>query len=200
MTSSSTFIVQYYDYYGHLITTGLSSPTISTIIPSIEYSATYSQVATLLSQSISTANNPNGAVTFTAFIDTASTTELQIVILPTAASSGPAITQSGTQPLQMSQTTSPTTSTASGVHGKSHSLSPGAIVGIAIGVALAVLALLVLGSCVVRHRRGRTRLSSVPSESTNSRGFEKAELDASPRKEIDSQPIYELPRSGEING
>lgn len=198
-TSSATFTVQYYDYYGHLITTGLSSPTISTIIPGITYSATYSQVATLLSQSVSTSTNPSGPVTLTALIDTASTTELQIVILPTAAASGPSTTTSGPQPSQTSQTASGTSPATSGVPGKSHSLSSGAIAGIAIGIALALVALLVLGFCVVRRRRRRPRPSRVPSQGTNARGFEKAELEAPTGTEVGLQPIHELPGSAESN-
>ena len=201
--SSTTFIVQYFDYYGHLITTGLSSPTISTIIPSITYSATYSQVATLLSQSVSTSTNPSGPVTLTALIDTASTTELQIVILPTVAASSPSIiTTSGPQPSQTSQTTSGTSPAPSSVTGKSHSLSRGAIAGIAIGIALALIAILVLGFCVVRRRRRRRfrRSLRVPSERTNSRRFEKPELDASTSMaEVGVRPVQELPASGESN-
>ena len=195
-SASTTFIVQYYDYYGHLITTGLSSPTISTIIPSITYSATYSQVATLLSQSLSTSTNPSEPVTLTALIDTASTTELLIVILPTAAASNLSTATSGPQPSQTSQTTSGTSPTTLSITGKAHSLSRGAIAAISIGIAFALVALLVLAVCVVRRRRRRRpRPLRVPSEETNSRRFEKAELEAPTKAEVGAKPVHELPAS-----
>lgn len=195
----TSFIIQYYDYYGHLVTTTLSEPTISTIIPTITYSATYSQVATILSLSTflssDTSGTSAGLVTLSALIDTASTTEIEIVVLPTASQA-----QSYTQPSQTSQATTqtsaavtsqpPTESSAQDTHGGLHG---GAIAGIAIGAVLAALFLIALGWCLARRRGRRTETQSAPLDRSESERFEKSELEDTTARRLEWQPKSGLP-------
>jgi hypothetical protein len=221
-SNSETFIVQYYDYYGHLITTTLSEPTISTTIPSITYAATYSQVATLLSPSLSTSIESSGTfivtVTLSTLVDTASTTEVEIVVLPTS----PQV-QSNAHPSQTSQaatntsggTVKPTTivGLATITSGANPSQSPiassaqntprklhgGAIAGIAIGAALTILFLFALGWCLVRRHRRRTEPQSATLNRAESKGFKKAELEGTAgSRTFEWQSKPELPGSEEI--
>jgi hypothetical protein len=216
------FTVQYYDYYGHLITTALSEPTISTIIPSITYKATYSQVATLLSPSryTSTESTSNLLVTVTptTLIDTASTTILEIVVLPTSP-----LVQSGTRLSQTSQldtktsegtlTTTPfvnsatitverTSSkspTASGHHISPGGVHGGAIAGIAISAAFTVLFLLALGWWLMSRCRRTVESQSAVLNRAESNGYRKAELEGTVGSStFEWKPKPELPGSEEI--
>jgi hypothetical protein len=219
--ASEIFTVQYYDYYGHLITTALSEPTISTIIPSITYRATYSQVATLLLPSLYTSTESTSnllvTVTPTTLIDTASTTILEIVVLPTSS-----LVLSGTRPSQTSQldtktsegtlTTTPfvnsATITVEGTSSKSptasgHHISPGlhggAIAGIAIGAAFTVLFLLVLGWWFMSRCRQPVESQSAALNRAESKGYRKAELEGTAGSStFEWKPKPELPGSEEI--
>lgn len=216
------FTVQYYDYYGHLITTALSEPTISTTIPSITYSATYSQVATLLLPSLYTSTKSTSdlliTVTPTTLIDTASTTILEIVVLPTSS-----LVRSSTRPSQTSQLDTKTsegtltatpfvnsaTITVEGTSSKSpiapgHQISPGglhggAIAGIAVGVAFTVLFLLVLGWWFMSRRRRPAEPQSAALNRAESKGYRKAELEGTAGSStFEWKPKPELPGSEEI--
>jgi hypothetical protein len=216
------FTVQYYDYYGHLITTTLSEPTISTIIPSITYKATYSQVATLLSPSLYTSTETRNLVTLTVtpttLIDRGSTTMLEIVVLPTSSP-----VQSNTRPPQTSQPDTKTsegtltatpfvnsaTITAEGTSSKSpaasgHQMSPGglqggAIAGIAIGATSIILFLLVLGWWFMSRHRRPVEPQSAALNRAESKGYKKAELEGTAgHSAFEWKPKPELPGSEEI--